>query len=71
MLHNILNQFPKGRKLQVLSDRQSARLMGPLMAPADLTVAMKYKLVKTLHVVKRSKGKQAPLEWDDTLFLAA
>lgn len=71
MLHNMLNRFPAGRRLQVLSEKQQMRLQGAPLAEADLSVANKYKMLRALHVVKRLNKPVGALNWNDTLFLAA
>ena len=65
----MLNQFPRGRRLQVLSDEQKARLMG--IELPQLNTANKYAVLKALNVVKRVRGTQAEFKFSDVLYLAA
>jgi len=66
----MLRRFkPAGRRLQVLSRQQAARLNGPVLN--DMTTMTKYKLLRALNVIKRVRGQAEPLKFSNVLFLAA
>ena len=72
MLENMLAQFPAGRRLQVLSAEEQARLEGISFGEPEKNAAMKYAVMKALTDVKRFRGGNAgALQFNNALFLAA
>ena len=71
MLENMLSQFPAGRRLQVLSDEERARLEGISFGEPEKSAAMKYAVMKALTDVKRFRGSAGALQFNNALFLAA